>query len=250
MSHAPVVFSATGTVQSYHVPAAGTYVIEATGAQGGAGDTPGRKGSRVRGMFSLKRGDVLKIVAGSQGTPAAPPLHLSGGAGGSSMVWTGSSDLPSPIKLMLSARGGRGGGPLAAGGDAAGSPATDAHAIPLAAGAVDPSTVDALITQWTGGAGATKPGSAGGAGRVDHGGYNVGSFRSSTPDVQEGDGHVSIAPVPVPSVAGAKDPLPGGETTSAPAGEPAVEAPSQTMLPLVTPRLKSWKSLLRGRRRP
>jgi hypothetical protein len=244
MSHAPVVFSATGTVQSYHVPNAGTYVIEATGAQGGAGDTPGGKGSRVRGMFALKAGDVLKIVAGSQGTPAAPPHHLCGGAGGSSMVWTGSSNLPAPIKLMLSARGGRGGGPSAANANAAaGSPASEADGIHVNVGAVDPSTVDALLTQWTGGTGSTRPGGSGGAGRVDHGGYNAGSFRTSTPDVQVGDGHVSIAPVPVPG-AGAS------EKTPAPAGEPAGEAPSQTVLPLVTPRLKSWKSLLRGPRRP
>src|SRR5437868_3285807 len=105
MSNNAVVFSATGTIQSYRVPINGTYVIEATGAQGGAGDQPGRKGCRVRGMFTLKKGEVLKIVAGGHGTSAAPPLHLHGGRGGSSMVWIGSSDLPSPIKLMLSARG-------------------------------------------------------------------------------------------------------------------------------------------------
>ena len=53
MSTTPVVFSATGAIQSYRVPAAGTYVIEAAGAQGGPGENPGHRGSRVRGMFSL-----------------------------------------------------------------------------------------------------------------------------------------------------------------------------------------------------
>ena len=67
MSNAAVVFSATGTIQTFDVTTAGTYVIEASGAQGGGAPGPGVKGSRVSGMFYLKRGDSLKIVAGTRG---------------------------------------------------------------------------------------------------------------------------------------------------------------------------------------
>ena len=288
MSATAVRFSATGTIQTYCVTTAGTYVIEAAGAQGGASAGPGLEGARVSGMFHLKRGDLVKIVAGSQGTPAAPPHRHCGGGGGSSLVWMGSSDLPQPIKLMLSARGGKGGKAAKAddaseasasrGSDGHG-PAADSDGFNANGGEIDQLTVDALATQWTSGTGSATAGAASGKGRVDRGGYNAGAFRTSTPGVQMGDGYVSITPVSVPAsssstgkrptrvsapaandakeLASAGEPAGAGGSGSASTSIPQAlrdddgsEAPSQTVLPQVTPRVRSWEALLRRRRRP
>ena len=279
MSAASVRFSPTGTIQTYLVAVAGTYLIEAAGAQGGASASPGVKGGRVSGMFFLKKDDFLKIVAGSQGVLAAPPHHLRGGGGGSSMVWTGSSNLPEPIKLMLSARGGKGG---KAAGEAVGSggsqnPMMDLGEFNLTGGELDRRTADSLATEWTRAKGSAAPFNASGKGQVDRGGYNAGAFRRSTPEVQEGDGYVSITPVSVPTASGTTEQRPprtsasAGKKTEAPAsaGAPAtasgsestgypeaapdenpIHAPSQTILPEVTPRPSSWKKLLSRRRQP
>ena len=279
MSAASVRFSPTGTIQTYLVAVAGTYLIEAAGAQGGASASPGVKGGRVSGMFFLKKDDFLKIVAGSQGVLAAPPHHLRGGGGGSSMVWTGSSNLPEPIKLMLSARGGKGG---KAAGEAVGSggsqnPMMDLGEFNLTGGELDQRTADSLDTEWTRAKGSTASRTAIGKGQVDRGGYNAGAFRQSMSEIQEGDGYVSITPVSVTPTAGAKAQRPFHASTSAskeakapaPAGEPAtasgsestgypeaapdenpIHAPSQTILPEVTPRPSSWKKLLSRRRQP
>ena len=285
MSETAVKFSATGTNQIYLVKTTGTYVIEAAGAQGGAGAGPGVKGDRVSGMFFLKRGNLLKIVAGSQGLPSAPPHDFGGGGGGASLVWTGPTELPQPIKLMLFARGGRG-GPAARARDAseAGEPGSSqnhdlaAHSdeFDSLGGEMDPLAAETLALQWTQGKG-SGPGRT--AGPTEHGGYNAGAFRTSTPEFQTGDGYVSITPVSVPTVAGttdsrqvgasapttidAKELAPAGESANASAGggesitiPPAVsdgnesEAPSQTTLPQVTPRPGSWAKLLRPPRRP
>jgi len=227
MSHAPVVFAATGEIQSYFVPAAGTYLIEAAGAQGGPGGAPGRLGSRLTGMFLLRRGNQLKIVAGTQGLPASPPHELSGGNGGASLVWIGPTDLPSPIKLMLSARGGAGGGPAAA--HAAG----DSADIALESAVLDASTAGALITQWTLGTKSPAEKKVGKPAGVDREGYNVGAFRTSASDFQAGDGRISITPVSAT------------KTPAAPA-PPADAAPS-SQVPRVLPRLSAWQNLLRRR---
>jgi hypothetical protein len=109
MQNAPLVFSATGTIQTYTVPASGTYVIEASGAQGGAGGGPGGKGARVKGTFFLHHGDVLQIVVGRQGCAGATPHQPAGGGGGGSFVWKGLLPAPLPAKPLLAAGGGGGG---------------------------------------------------------------------------------------------------------------------------------------------
>ncbi len=218
MSTEPILFSATGTIQTSLVETTGTYLIEAAGAEGGAGDRPGEPGARVGGMFSLKRNDRLKLVAGRRGVSGSPPRPVAG-RGGDSLVWMGSTNLPQPVKLMLSARGGRGG-----------SAAPEAAGLCLN-GEADQATADALATQWTGGTG--QP-SARAAGATDRCGYNAGAFRTSHPQAQAGDGYVSIRPVVV----------------TPPAAPPAGEIPSQTMLPQVTPRPGSWADLLRQRPAP
>jgi hypothetical protein len=106
MSTAPTAFSCTGNIQTYVVPATGSYVIEAAGGQGG-GD--GGKGARVRGTFYLNAGDVLQVVVGQCGQPGSTPHQPAGGGGGGSFVWRGVRSLPLPAEPLLVAGGGGGG---------------------------------------------------------------------------------------------------------------------------------------------
>ena len=64
-----VTVTVTGGIQSWTVPATGTYTITATGAQGASGDTGfvGGKGAQVSGQFNLTAGQVLQLVVGQQG---------------------------------------------------------------------------------------------------------------------------------------------------------------------------------------
>ncbi len=110
MSSTSVIFSATGQIQTFIAPATGSYVIEASGAQGGAGGGPGGKGARVRGTFQLEAGESLKIVVGRQGTAGTTPHQPAGGGGGGSFVWKGTAAWPLPDKPLLAAGGGGGGG--------------------------------------------------------------------------------------------------------------------------------------------
>ncbi len=243
MSTQPTIFSATGTIQSHLVATAGTYVIEAAGAEGGAG----ARGARVSGMFYLKRGDRLKIVAGRRGRAGSPPNPVAG-RGGDSLVWTGTADLPQPVKLMLSARGGQDEttARVSAAPDDDGPPADGLKF----SGEADQPTADALVTQWTSGTEANQPHPSAGKARADRCGYNAGAFRVSKPGFQAGDGYVSITPVIVTASPGA--PGDGAAGKQAPAGHAgeAGNPPSQTMLPQVTPRPASWGKILRKRRPP
>ncbi|ACB75703.1 glycine-rich protein [Opitutus terrae] len=265
MKPATIVFSATGTIQTYRVEMPGMYAIEAAGAQAGATVVDsGAKGARLSGMFSLKKGDLLKIVVGRRGAPANAPHQLLGGSGGSSLVWTGSSDLPQPIKLMLSARGGKA-----------------AHASPVAASIaadvggwmmhpeIDPATTQALSTQWTRVAETRSDSTLADHVRIDRAGYNAGAFPSARPNVQEGDGFVSIRPVMAESTDSESAPIlseqpashNSGGTRSATGGQvlsssapataavpPPTKAPSPTVLPQVAPRARLLDHLLRSRR--
>ena len=284
MSETAVKFSATGTNQIYLVQISGTYLIEAAGAQGGDGAGPGVKGDRVSGMFYLKRGNLLKIVAGSQGLPSAPPHDFGGGGGGASLVWIGSTELPQPIKLMLFARGGKGGAAARAQntGGTAESGGSDSHDPTPAPGEVDSLgaemeqlTAETLALEWTRGTGSVPPRTASDQARAEHGSYNAGAFKANTPEFQMGDGYVSISLVSVsasssptkihparataPTSIDAKELAPagvgvsGGESTGIPAAASSDnegDAPSPTVLPQVTSRPGSWAKLLRQPRRP
>lgn len=80
--------SLSGGIQSWTVPAAGTYRITACGAQGTSGSTTysGGLGACVRGDFSLAAGTVLRILVGQSGRGAGS--GSSGGGGGGSFVVT------------------------------------------------------------------------------------------------------------------------------------------------------------------
>ncbi len=114
MSDPTQVFYGTGFIQTYVVPVTGSYVIEASGAEGGSGGGGAGKGARIRGTFGLTRGDVLQIVVGLQGKRGGTYFKPAGGGGGGSFVWLGALPYPLPTQPMIAAGGG-GGGP---GGDA------------------------------------------------------------------------------------------------------------------------------------
>ena len=80
----------TQGIQEWTVPTTGTYRIEAYGAQGGPasdGGKVGGKGARIRGDFTLTKGDVIKIVVGQMGETTSDD-EGSGGGGGSFVVKT------------------------------------------------------------------------------------------------------------------------------------------------------------------
>jgi hypothetical protein len=103
MSNTPIVFTATGSIQTHVVPVTGRYIIEAAGAQGGAGGGPGGKGARLRGTFFLHARDLVQIVVGLQGTAGTTPLQSGGGGG--TFVWKGASDRLHPDEVGGSSSG-------------------------------------------------------------------------------------------------------------------------------------------------
>ena len=75
-------FNVTGGIQSWTVPATGTYTLDVYGAAGGKASTysytPGQ-GSRVQMTVSLTEGNVIKILVGQ---PGGAFSHTGGGGGG------------------------------------------------------------------------------------------------------------------------------------------------------------------------
>lgn len=87
----------TGNVQSFTVPATGTYKIEAWGAQGAngglsgrnadysdwnVGDSKGRKGSYQSGNIYLQKGDILYIYCGGAASGATGGWNGGGNGAG------------------------------------------------------------------------------------------------------------------------------------------------------------------------
>jgi hypothetical protein len=74
----------TGGVQLFAVPSAGTYEVEAWGAQGASADSghDGGYGAYISGEIALDEGEVLQIVVGQQGETAG----CNGSGGGGSFV--------------------------------------------------------------------------------------------------------------------------------------------------------------------
>jgi hypothetical protein len=91
-----IVYSYTGSIQQYIVPAGITSLnIKASGANGGSGGNgafPGGFGASMSGDFSVNSGDTLFIVVGQSGCDTAidgSGLTSSGGGGGASGVNSG-----------------------------------------------------------------------------------------------------------------------------------------------------------------
>ncbi|MFT5582891.1 MAG: hypothetical protein ACI9VR_000468 [Cognaticolwellia sp.] len=76
----------TDGIQTWTAPTTGTYLIEAYGAQGAAGDATyvGGLGAYMSGEFSLTAGDVLTIIVGQEGSGQGSASN--GGGGGGSFV--------------------------------------------------------------------------------------------------------------------------------------------------------------------
>ena len=97
--------SVSSGIQSWVVPADGTYLIEAAGAEGGFGyGGSGGSGAYMSGEFNLTQGDVLNIIIGQQGDNAAKNQFTAGSGGGGSFVWM-STNTTTPLIA-----GGGGGG--------------------------------------------------------------------------------------------------------------------------------------------
>ncbi len=73
----------TGTIQTWTVPATGTYKITAYGAMGTAGASVGGKGAKMSGDFQLTAGEKLRILVGQQGDITSTTY---GGSGGGTFV--------------------------------------------------------------------------------------------------------------------------------------------------------------------
>jgi len=110
------IFSYTGSIETWTVPAPGTYTIEAFGAQGGMGNAgAGGKGAHMQGNFEITGGQILKILVGQQGqkqTTSGGHVGNSTGGGGGTFV---AKEDNTPLII---AGGGGGGGAVNAGLDA------------------------------------------------------------------------------------------------------------------------------------
>lgn len=97
-----------GGIILWTVPRTGTYSIDAYGAQGGTAGVygvAGGLGARIKGDFSLTKGQVLALVVGQQGR-SDQGSNWGGGGGGGSFVWiNGTTSAP-----LIAAGGGGSGG--------------------------------------------------------------------------------------------------------------------------------------------
>src|SRR6056300_971618 len=102
-------FDVTGGIQRWTVPATGIYEIDGYGATGGHQKVTvdsnrevrhyGGKGARIKGTFSLTRGDIIQILVGQVGD-----INIMHCGGGGTFVYN------STTSTLLIAAGGGGGG--------------------------------------------------------------------------------------------------------------------------------------------
>jgi hypothetical protein len=161
------------SLQTFTVPADGTYRITATGARGAAGtNSPslsGGCGAQIAGTFTLQSGDELQILVGQKGTAAT----YSGGGGGGSFV--ASNGAP----LVIAG----GGGGVRAGAQVNGRPGSVGTA--GTAGSVSSTYTSGFIAGGTDGLGGARASSygAGGGGwsgnGASDGNYGEGGFAFS-----------------------------------------------------------------------
>ncbi|HQQ95551.1 MAG TPA: glycine rich domain-containing protein, partial [Bacteroidia bacterium] len=103
---------AAGGIQSFTIPVAGNYKIEAWGAAGGtqlySPGFPGGNGAYISGNFTFTLGTVLKILVGQKGgdSQGVPADNVGTGGGGGTFVYINPTD---PFPLVAAGGGGGGG---------------------------------------------------------------------------------------------------------------------------------------------
>jgi hypothetical protein len=209
----PVVFTYTGSLVTFVVPATGPYQILAFGAQGGdltvlnVGSTigPGGLGAEIGGDFSLSAGELLQIAvggAGSRGTggggggsfvvgPDNTPLVIAGGGGGGGIGGVernepllGGGGLTGPnggfgSEGGVGGNGGGGGGTGTGAGGGGGFLSAGGNAVGGTGGGAFPGLAGGDIGGGFGGGGGPAGGggggySGGGGGRDSPGAFNPG----------------------------------------------------------------------------
>jgi len=106
--------SVTGTyggIQEWTVPRTGSYRIEAYGAKGGStASYRGGYGARMRGDFTLTKGEIIQILVGQMGVLGQhgnqPSTYLCGGGGGTFVIKTPYNSSTSSILVIAGGGGG------------------------------------------------------------------------------------------------------------------------------------------------
>ena len=99
------IFLYTGFIETFVVPTAGTWSIDAFGGQGGeASGGDGGLAAQAAGDFAFNAGQVLDIVVGGQGLDRRLRLADGGGGGGGTFVFA-ASGVPEPSTWVLMAMG-------------------------------------------------------------------------------------------------------------------------------------------------
>jgi hypothetical protein len=155
----------TGGIQQWTVPVTGTYLISASGAQGGTSQNTGGLGALESGTFSLTGGTVLQILVGQRGTGSSSANQCAGGGGASYVVSAGT-----PLIIA----GGGGGADIAGGVNDRGQAASGACTTTGAGGVVASSSWGAGGGGFTGNGANDSPLANGGASFGNGGGGGSG----------------------------------------------------------------------------
>jgi hypothetical protein len=102
-------FTASNGIQTWTVPATGTYRIVAKGAQGAPySATAGGVGAVIQGDFSLTQGETIRILVGQTARPPAARAGRNGSGGGGTFVVKSNVSTPSTADILVIAGGGGG----------------------------------------------------------------------------------------------------------------------------------------------
>jgi hypothetical protein len=163
------IFTYSGSIETYTIPATGTYIVSVSGAQGG-GDTTyhtnGGRGAFVSGDVLLTQGTVLDIVVGQQGQSS--PGYAGGGGGGGSFVYIAGATQPLAV-----AGGGGGGSYIGCSGGVGSNSTTGQNGAGADSANYQLVTFNPKNAEYFGSGGSSGSGGAGGVNPVA-GGYNGG----------------------------------------------------------------------------
>lgn len=102
-------YNVTNGIQTWTVPATGTYRIIAKGAQGAPYTaSAGGVGAVIQGDFSLTKGEKINIVVGQTARPPAARAGRNGSGGGGTFVVKANISTPSTADILVIAGGGGG----------------------------------------------------------------------------------------------------------------------------------------------